>query len=160
MSVQRPQEPPIWGVMKKKTLFSANQLTVRQQGCQAAIGPGSPQARQLCSAPWSALLCPWLVCLVLGWAVSHAEPQKGSLQDLGKGKVLSPSKRGAGLHGQKSLPLVGLLHKGGLRWQEQCRQEVQYRGRQLSTGFSAVCRRGPCAEMAAKLCFQKKMESS
>lgn len=58
--------------------------------------------------------------------------------------------RWAGLHGQKSLPLVGLLYKGGLRWQERCGQAVQYRGRLLrSLQERPLCRNG------AKLCFHK-----
>lgn len=39
---EREQESPMWGTVKKETLFSAKQLS-----CEAVLGPGGPGARPL-----------------------------------------------------------------------------------------------------------------
>ena len=69
---QCQQESPVWGVVKKETVFSAKQLDydtarlgngsiVKQQGCEAALGPGCFLATRLCSAA-----SPAEVVLILG----------------------------------------------------------------------------------------------
>ena len=70
--VHHQQESPVWGVVKKETVFSAKQLDydtarlgngsiVKQQGCEAALGPGCFLATRLCSAA-----SPAEVVLILG----------------------------------------------------------------------------------------------
>ena len=94
---QHQQKSPIWGAMKKETLFSTKQLNCdraqlwRMHGCgiaqpwqqhchenstamrqpcgQVPLGLGPSPTREFCSAPcWPYLLCASLHCAVLVWS--------------------------------------------------------------------------------------------
>ena len=84
---EREQESPMWGTVKKETLFSAKQLSC---DCEAALGPGCPTPL-LCSAlcwsavPWYDLLSSVPVCSALHCSAIFgvsAQPGKHSLQSL------------------------------------------------------------------------------
>ena len=64
VQIQCQQEPPVWGVVRKETLFSASNATVTQCSYEAALGSGPPSARELCTGLLHfTLLHSWLVYL-------------------------------------------------------------------------------------------------
>ena len=68
---QCQQQSPIWGVVKKETLFSTNSSVIMQHGCESALGPGPSWARQL-SLDWSVLVYSASLCTCLSAPVWKA----------------------------------------------------------------------------------------
>ena len=72
---QCQEESPIWGAVKKETLFNANNSTVKQYNCgnRRALRPLSSWTALLCSLPvcfalpWSALVCSGLCWFIPLW---------------------------------------------------------------------------------------------
>lgn len=65
-SIQCQRETPIWGTVKKETLFSANSSIGIQHSCEAALGPAPLQRDS--SAP-SAPLLSSVACSAPSWSV-------------------------------------------------------------------------------------------
>ena len=138
--IQYHQGSPIWGAVKKETLFTAKQLncdlarlwkqhTVEQLQGQAVLGPDPSPPRLLCSAPCrSALCCTGLLCFVtacfiLLWLdIFGGSAQSGMIHSLHSSlereNALSESGRELAYMGRSPClksPITPSLHKWGLQ---------------------------------------------
>ena len=111
--IQGQQGSPLWGVVKKETLFSTYSSLIMQHSCETSmvVGQSWAQPPQASSVPLCSGLCWSVPPLLCSGEVPSISAQPGKCNIRWKGNVHSQNQRGPGLRLRKD-PKTGIISWG------------------------------------------------